>query len=327
MTDRRQLLIALVPTATGSVLGLPAMAQDAFPSKPVTLIVPYAAGGVTDNLARGIARRLGERWGQTVVVDNKPGGGTVIGTAAAARAPADGHTLLLTSFGFVANPIMLPSLPYAPSSLEPLAMVGDAPGVLYIHPSVPATNVVEFARWLKARKEPAAFASSGNGSSVHVMAELFASALGVPITHVPYKGNAPGLNDLIGGQVQAMFDSPSAMQHARAGRLRALGVTSSTRSALVPDLPTIAESGEPALAKFAAGSWFGFFVPAATPKAVQAKLHADLRAVLDTQAQQEDTLRAGVEPKPMTQAAFAAYIQTQTETWGPVIRAKGIRPD
>lgn len=323
MLNRRPFLLAL---ATASLA--PAVhAQDGFPSRPVTLIVPYAAGGVTDKLARLIARALGERWGQTVIVDNKPGGGTVIGTAEAARAQADGHSLLLTSFGFVANQIMLPSLPYAPQSLEPLALVGDAPGVLYVHPSVPVSNVAEFARWLRARKEPAAFASSGNGSSVHVMAELLASALGITITHVPYKGNAPALNDLIGGQVQAMFDSPSALQHARSGRLRVLGVTSATRSALAPEVPTIAESGEAALAGFSAGSWFGFFVPAATPKPLQARLHADLRAVLDVPAMQEEIARAGVEPKAMSQAAFATYLKHQIDTWGPVIRAKGIRPD
>jgi len=323
---RRQCLRAAVALAALAAAPLQAQEAAAVP-RTVTLVVPYAAGGVTDTLSRSLARRLAERWGVTVLVDNKPGGGTVIGTAAVARAPADGSTLLLTSFGFIGNQVMLPSLPYAPQSLAPLAMVGVSAGVLYVHPSVPATNVAEFARWLRARPAPAAFASSGNGSSVHVMAEMFASAVGVEIVHVPYKGNAPGLADLIGGQVQAMFDSISALSHVRSGRLRALGVSTAARSALAPDLPTLAESGEPALAKFDAGSWFGVFVPAATPRALQQRMHADIEAVLAQNAMQDEVLKTGVEPRLMTQAAFADYLRQQLDTWGPVIRAKGIKSD
>jgi tripartite-type tricarboxylate transporter receptor subunit TctC len=321
----RRGLIALV---AGALLGAgPSVAAEAFPSKPVTLLVPYAAGGITDSLARIVGRKLGERWGQQVLVDNKPGAGTVIGTAQAARAPGDGYTLLLTSFGYVANQVMLPSLPYPVAALEPLALLGDAPGVLYVHPSVPASTVPEFVRHLRERRPPAAFASSGNGSSVHVMAELFAAAIGVEILHVPYKGNAPALADLIGGQVQAMFDSPANLGQVRAGRLRALGVTSPGRSALTPELTPIAEAGEPALASFQAGSWFGFFVPATTPKELQARLHADIQAVMALPGMREDLLKAGIESRPMSQAAFADYLRQQLATWGPVIRAKNIKPD
>ena len=320
---RRLLTVPLLALAAGG----PAVADETFPSRPVTIVVPYAAGGITDTLARLAAKRLTERWRQQVIVDNRPGGGTVIGTSIAARAPADGHTLLLTSFGFVANQVMLPSLPYAPSALEPLALLGDAPGVLYVHPSVPATTVPEFARWLRERRAPATFASSGNGSSVHVMAELFAAAIGVEIVHVPYKGNAPALADLIGGQVNAMFDSPANMQHARGGRLRALGVTSAERSVLVPELTPIAQSGESALAGFQAASWFGFLVPSGTPKAVQAKLHADIQAAMTPQAARDELVGAGIEPRPLSQAEFADYLRRQLAVWGPVIRAKNIKPD
>lgn len=304
---------------------LPAPAQDL--PRTVTLLVPYAAGGVTDTLARSLARRLAEAWGTTVLVDNRPGGGTVIGTAAAARAAADGSTLLVTSFGFVGNQIMLPSLPYAPQSLAPLALIGESTGVLFVHPSVPANDVAEFVRWLQARPEPAAFASSGNGSSVHVMAEMFASAAGVPIVHVPYRGNAPALADLIGGQVQAMFDSTGALMHVRSGRLKALAVSTAARSMLAPELPTIAESGVPALAKFDAGSWFGVFVPAAAPAALQSRLYTDISAALAQKSMQDEVMKTGVEPRRMTQAAFADYLKRQIDTWGPVIRAKGIKPD
>lgn len=324
--DRRLCLRAAAALAASAAL--PATAQDAAPlPRSVTLLVPYAAGGVTDALARSLARRLAGAWGVTVLVDNKPGGGTLVGTAAAARAPADGSTLLVTSFGFIGNQIMLPSLPYAPASLAPLAMIGESTGVLFVHPSVPATDAAEFVRWLRARPTPAAFASSGNGSSVHVMAEMFASAIGVPIVHVPYRGNAPGLADLVGGQVQAMFDSTGALSHARAGRLRALAVSTSRRSALAPELPTIAESGEPALARFDAGSWFGVFVPAGAPAALQARLHADIEAALAQKSMQDEVMKTGVEPRPMTQAGFADYLRRQLETWGPVIRDKRIRPD
>ncbi len=303
-------------------------AQDALQlPRTVTLLVPYAAGGVTDTLARALAQRLAQAWGNTVLVDNKPGGGTVIGTAAAARAAADGSTLLLTSFGFVGNQLMLPNLPYAPQSLTPLAMMGESAGVLFVHPSVPATNTAEFLRWMRTASTPVAFASSGNGSSVHVMAEMFASAAGVPIVHVPYKGNAPALADLLGGQVQAMFDSIGAMSHVRSGRLRALGVSTQARSTLAPELATLAESGDPALARFEAGSWFGLFVPAAAPTALQARLHADIAAVLATPAMKAEILKTGVEPRTLTQPEFATYLKRQLDTWGPVIRERNIRPD
>lgn len=326
---RRAVLGAAAAVLAGALA--PAVLAQAAAEAPlprqVTLVVPYAAGGVTDALARAMGRRLAETWGIPVVVDNKPGGGTVIGTAQVARAAGDGATLLVTSFGYVGNQLMLPSLPYAPSALAPIALIGESTGVLFVHPSVPATNVVEFARWLRARPTPAAFASSGNGSSVHVMAEMFGAAVGAPIIHVPYRGNAPALADLVGGQVQAMFDSTGALSHAKAGRLRALGVSTATRSVLAPELPTLAESGEPGLAKFDAGSWFGVFVPSTASPALQGRLHADIAAVLAQKSMQEEVMKTGVEPRTMTQAQFAAYLKRQLETWGPVIRDKNIKPD
>ena len=337
---RRWLQSALAGLWTGSLgLSFPAQAQ-AQPQEPVamprtvTLLVPYAAGGVTDSLARSLAKRLAEAWGpavSAVLVDNKPGGGTVIGTAAAARAPADGSTLLVTSFGYVGNQLMLPSLPYAPTALAPVALIGESTGVLLVHPSVPAANVGEFVRWLRQRAAagaaPAAFASSGNGSSVHVMSEMFGAAIGVPILHVPYRGNAPALADLIGGQVQAMFDSTAALSHVKAGRLRALAVSTAQRSMLAPELPTLAESGEPGLAKFDAGSWFGVFVPAGASAALQARLHADIHAALAAKGMPEDIMKTGVEPRLVSRAAFADHLKRQIETWGPVIRSRNIKPD
>jgi tripartite-type tricarboxylate transporter receptor subunit TctC len=191
--------------------------------------------------------------------------------------------------------------------------------------------VAEFVRWLRSRAAsgvaPAAFASSGNGSSVHVMAEMFGAAIGVPVLHVPYRGNAPALADLIGGQVQAMFDSTGALTHAKAGRLKALAVSTAQRSMLAPDLPTLAESGEAGLAKFDAGSWFGVFVPAGASPSLQGRLHNDIQTALSSKGMPEEIMKAGVEPRLVSQTAFADYLKRQIETWGPVIRSKNIRPD
>ncbi len=312
----------------------PALAQTApsaqhgpFPGGPTTLIVPYAAGGLTDNLARALGQRLAERWGQPVVVDNRAGGGTVIGTTAAARAPADGRTLLVTSFGFTTNPFMVANLPYKPSALEPLAMIAVAPAILFVHPSVPADDVPSLVKYLKTSGKPFSFASSGNGSSPHIGAELFASLIGVNIVHVPYRGNGPGLNDLIGGQVQAMFDSKAALSFVKAGKLKALGISALKPSALAPDLKPIAQSGVPELANFATGSWFGVLVPEGTPKPIQSRLYSDIRAVLDTPDMREAIDRAGVEPLLLSQAEFAAYLKVEAERWGPVIRDKHIKAD
>lgn len=314
--------------ALAALIALSAAAQTApFPGGPVTLIVPYAAGGLTDNLARALGQRLAERWGQPVIVDNRAGGGTVIGTTAAARAPADGRTLLVTSFGFTTNPFMMASLPYKQSALEPLAMIAVAPAILFVHPSVPADDVPSLVRYMRSSGKPFSFASSGNGSSPHIGAELFASQIGVSIVHVPYRGNGPGLNDLIGGQVQGMFDSKAALAFVKAGKLKALGISSLKPSTLAPDLKPIAQSGVPELANFATASWFGVLVPEGTPKPIQTRLHADIRAVLDTPDMREAIDRAGVEPLPMTQAEFAAYLKSEAQRWGPVIRDKNIKSD
>jgi tripartite-type tricarboxylate transporter receptor subunit TctC len=314
--------------AAAACLLQPGLAQaQAFPGGPVTLIVPYAAGGLTDNLARALGQRLSEKWGQPVVVDNKAGGGTVIGTAAAARAPADGRTLLVTSFGYTTNPFMVPNLPYAQNALTPLALMAIAPAILFVHPSVPANNIPELIQYIKASGKPFIFASSGNGSSPHIGAELFASQAGVDIIHVPYKGNGPAINDLVGGQVNALFDSKATMSFVKAGKLKALGITSLRPSPLAPELKPVAQQGVPALANFSTGSWFGVLVPEAVPRDIQNRLYADIRAILETQAMREAIDRAGVEPVLMSQAEYATYLKAEGEKWGPIIKAKNIQAD
>ncbi|MFS2203897.1 Bug family tripartite tricarboxylate transporter substrate binding protein [Variovorax sp. Varisp36] len=316
----------LLAMCCGALAAVPAMAL-AFPDKPVQLIVPYAAGGLTDNLARIVAPALSARWGQPVVIDNRNGGGTSIGTAAAARAPGDGYTLLLTAFGYIGNPLLMKNLPYDPAALVPVTVVADAPSVLFVSARLPVNTVPELIAYAKAHPKGVVFASSGNGSSPHIAAELLASLTGIDIVHAPYRGNGPALNDLLGGQVQAMFDSAASMSYVRAGRLKALGVASDAPVARMPEVVPIARSGVPQLAGFAAGGWFGFFLPSKTPAELQQRIYADLRAVLETPEVRAALERAGVEPRLMTQPEFAAYLRAEHDRWAPVIRERRIQLD
>lgn len=322
----RVLRSILLSVCYGILAAVPTLAL-AFPDKPVQLIVPYAAGGLTDNLARLIAPALSARWGQPVVVDNRNGGGTSIGTAAAARAPGDGYTLLLTAFGYIGNPLLMKNLPYDPAALVPVTIVADAPSVLFVSAKLPVDTVPQLIAFAKAHPKEVVFASSGNGSSPHIAAELLASLTGIEIVHAPYRGNGPALNDLLGGQVQAMFDSSASMSYVRAGRLKALGVASEAPVARLQGMVPIARSGVPQLSNFAAGGWFGFFLPSKTPAELQQRIYADLRAVLETPEVREAIERAGVEPRLMTQPEFAAYLRAEHERWAPVIRERRIQLD
>ncbi|MDP3137433.1 MAG: tripartite tricarboxylate transporter substrate-binding protein, partial [Burkholderiaceae bacterium] len=266
---------------TLTILGLlaagAAFAQT-YPTKPVRLIVPYASGGEIDAVARHLARKLEDKWKQPVVVDNRPGAGSVIGTDAAAKADPDGHTLLLTSFGFVTNQILMRSLPYDPASLAPLMRLAMAPNILYVTASVPGSTAREVAEYARSKPGQLSFASTGNGSSPHIVAELFAVMAGATITHVPYKGTAPAVTDLLGGHVQAIFGTMSLMPNTRDGKLRALTVANPTRLIGAPQVPTTAESGLPGLLS---ASWYGLFLPAKVDPALRQKIYADLREVAD----------------------------------------------
>jgi len=321
---QRRLLLAGLAAAT--VFATPAQAQT-FPTRPVTLVVPYAAGGLTDVIARVIAPRLAERWGQSVVVENRAGGGTTIGTGHVARAAGDGHTLLLTAFGYIGNQIMLPSLPYDPKALTPLAMVSDSPSVLYVRASLPVNSLAELIAYGRANPGKLTFASSGNASSPHIAAEQFADMAGLQIVHIPYKGNGPAINDLLGGQVDALFDSPATMTHVATGKLKVLGHGYSAPNPRMPQVPPINKAGIPALARFEAGGWFGMFIPSATPEALQQRIHQDIRAVMDIREVSEAISRTGTDPRPMSRAEMSAYLQSELERWGPVIRSRNIKPD
>jgi tripartite-type tricarboxylate transporter receptor subunit TctC len=321
---QRRLLLAGLAAAT--VFATPAQAQT-FPTRPVTLVVPYAAGGLTDVIARVIAPRLAERWGQSVVVENRAGGGTTIGTGHVARAAGDGHTLLLTAFGYIGNQIMLPTLPYDPKALAPLAMVSDSPSVLYVRASLPVNSLAELIAYGRANPGKLTFASSGNASSPHIAAEQFADMAGLQIVHIPYKGNGPAINDLLGGQVDALFDSPATMTHVATGKLKVLGHGYSAPNPRMPQVPPINKAGIPALARFEAGGWFGMFIPSATPEALQQRIHQDIRAVMDIREVSEAIGRTGTDPRPMSRAEMSAYLQSELERWGPVIRSRNIKPD
>ena len=329
MFSRRSALASAAVFASVFLVAATAGAQTAatFPAKPVQVIVPYAAGGVTDILARIVALRLADKWKQPVIVDNKPGAGTVIGTAAAARAPGDGHTLLITAFGFTANQVLVPNLPYDPKALAPLSMLADSYSYLYVNAAVPANNVPELIAYAKANPGKLTFASSGNGSSPHIAAELFAWRTGIDMIHVPYKGNGPAINDLVGGQVNALFDTVATMSFVNSGKLKVLGIGSSKPIARSPNVVPISKSGVPALADYTAGGWFGMFIPASTPLDLQKKIYADVRAVLETKEVHDAILKAGLEPSIMSQAEFATYLKKDLDTWGPVIRERKIRLD
>lgn len=300
---------------------------QAFPTKPVQIIVPYAAGGSTDILARIVASRLADKWKQPVIVDNKPGAGTVLGTGLAARAPGDGYTLFMTATGFNINQVLLPKLPYNPQALSPLALVADSYSFLYVHSSVPVNSVAELIAYGKANPGKLTFASSGNGSSPHIAAEMLAMRAGIEILHVPYKGNGPAINDLVGGQVNAMFDSAATMSYVPSGKLKLLGVASTKPIARAPDVAVIAKSGVAGLADFASGGWFGMFLPASTPIDLQKKIYADVKAVLETRDVHDAIYKSGADPVLMSQAEFSAYLKRDLESWGTVVRERKITLD
>ncbi len=308
-------------TLLATLLATPALAQQGWPTRSVEILVPYAAGGPTDRYGREFAPRLAERWGQNVVVSNKPGGATAIGTAAAAHAAPDGYTLLLASFGIVTNPIMLRNLPYEPESLAPLCRIALGGGILYIHPGLPATNVRELVAWAKAHPGQLKFGSSGMGSSPHISAELFAGQAGIEMVHTPYRGTAPAMTDLIAGHINALFDTPASMRFAREGKVRGLAITQPQRNATVPEIPTFAEEGLPAVV---ARTFYGFFAPAAVPAELRTRIANDLRAIAATPVVQGLIRDDGLEALADTPEQFAAFLSQQDTFWRRVIRDRRI---
>lgn len=298
-----------------------------YPSRPIRLVVPFPAGGTTDILAREVGQRLTLSFGQSVVIDNRPGAGGNIGSDLVAKSAPDGYTLLMGTVGTHAiNPSLYARMPYDNvKDFAPVILVASVPNVLEVTPSLPVNSVRELIKLAKEKPGQINFASSGSGTSIHLSGELFKTMAGVDMTHIPYKGSAPAITDLIGGQVQVMFDNlPSSLPQIKAGKLRALAVTSVQRAPALPDVPTIAESGLPG---FEASSWFGVLAPAGTPPAIIARLNADLGQWLQSPDAREKLLAQGALAAGGSPEAFAAHIRAETEKWARVVKVSGAKVD
>lgn len=292
-----------------------------FPDKPVSLVIPYSPGGLTDQLGRTYADKLSDIWGQPVVVENRPGAGSSIGAGYVARSRPDGYTILLGSVGMVTNPMLFKSMPYKSQELKPLALLAVAPNVLYVHSSVPAQNVQELVAYAKAHPGKISFASSGVGSSPHLAAELFAAKTGIDVIQVPYKGTGAAISDFLGGQVNAYFDTMQSMRYTKDGTIRALAVTTEERIEEAPDIPTMKESGVDGVIS---GSWFGIFVRAETPEDVQQKILATLKQITQNKEVSSRIVELGLIPKFEGQDKFIDFIHNETDKWGDVIRTQHI---
>ena len=302
-----------------------AFAQE-YPSKPIRIIVPYPPGGFNDTLARTIGQKLTEKWGQPVIVDNRPGGGGTIGTNLAAKSAPDGYTLLIVSFSFAVNPALYPSLPYdTGKDFVPIVFAANTPNLLVVNPGLPVKSVKELIALAGSKPGQLNYASAGNGSSNHLSMEMFKSLTGVDIVHVPYKGSAPAVTDLIGGQVDLMFDNaPNVLQQVKAGKLRAIALSSKQRSPFIRELPTIAESGVPG---FDVSVWFGVVAPAGTPQSVVAKLNTEINGILKLAQIRQAFNNQGVEPAGGSPEEFATFLVAQRTKWAKVVRDSGAKAE
>ncbi|MEO7727714.1 MAG: tripartite tricarboxylate transporter substrate binding protein [Burkholderiales bacterium] len=301
-------------------------AAEAFPARPVRMIVPYAAGGGADIVGRSIAQKLGDIWNQQVVIDNRPGAGGNIGTEIAARAPPDGYTLLLIGPNHTVNVSLFSKLPFDPvKDFAPVSLVTSAPYLLLANPGIAVTSVRELIAFAKARSGKVFYGSAGNGTAGHLGMELIKTMAGIEMAHVPYKGSPPMITDLIAGQVSFAFDNVlSSSPHVKAGRLRALAVSTAKRSSVMPDLPTVAEAGLPT---FEVAVWQGILAPANTPAAIVSLIHAAIVKVLGRPDLQERMAAQGADIIANTPQQFAAYIKTDLAKWAKVVKDSGARVD
>jgi tripartite-type tricarboxylate transporter receptor subunit TctC len=310
-----------------SLAPMAAQAQAAFPTKTITIVVPFSAGGTTDILARVIGQYMSKDLGQTVVVDNRAGAGGNIGAQVVARAAPDGHTLLMGTVGTHAiNQSLYKKLAFDPiKDFTPLSRVALVPNLLVANPSQPFKNVKEMIAYAKANPGKVTFGSSGNGSSIHLSGELFKQMAGVDMQHVAYRGSAPALTDLLGGQIAVMFDNmPSAIGHVKSGKLHALAVTTPKRSPALPNVPTVAEAGVPG---YEATSWFGLLAPAKTPAPVVARLNASILKALADPEVMKKMAEQGAEPRGEKPEQFAQFIQSETAKWGKIVKQSGATAD
>ncbi|MBG6082888.1 tripartite tricarboxylate transporter substrate binding protein [Rubrivivax gelatinosus] len=321
---RRTWIAAAALAAAGAAL--PALAQPAYPNKPIKLVVGYAAGGATDVIARLVGQKLGDSLGQTVVIDNRAGANSNVGAEAVARSPADGYTLYVYTIANTINATLYPKLGYDPEKdFEPIGLIAKVPNILVVNKDVPVKTLAEYVAYAKAQPQGVTFASSGSGSSIHLSGEMFKMMTKLNMLHVPYRGSAPAVSDLLGGQVQSMFDNaPSAMPHIQSGRLRPIAITSPQRSPLLPDVPTFIESG---YADFDVQSWFGLAAPAGTPAAVVNKLNAELAKVLALPEVKKRLAEMGATPAGGSPADMRKFAAAEIKRWNAVVKASGAKAD
>ena len=327
-------LVPIVVTAWLALLPAGAAAQGQWPSKAVRIVVPFAAGGTTDILARAMAPELQKAFGQPFVVDNKPGAGGNSGAAEVAKAAPDGYTLLMGTVGTHAiNAALYSKMPFDPvKDFVPIALVAGVPNVLVLNPALAQKygiqSVADLVRAAKANPGKFNMASSGNGTSIHLSGELFKTMTGTFMVHIPYRGSGPALIDLIGGSMDLMFDNlPSALPQIRAGKLKALAVTSAQRSSAAPELPTIEQAGGAALKGYDASSWFGLLAPAGTPMEIVNRIANETAKALATPALKERLQAQGAIPSGIGSAEFARFIAAETAKWAAVVKASGAKVD
>ena len=312
------------------IVAAPAGAQttDArnYPTRAVRMVNPSSPGGGADIIGRLVGQPLGKAFGQNFLTDNRPGASNIIATEIVAKSPPDGYTLLVAATGtFVTNPLVFAKLPYADKDFDTITIIADAPFILTVHPSVPARNVAQLVALAKAHPGELTYASFGTGSSSHLAGELFALMTGTKLLHVPYKGSAPGMADMLAGNVTMKFDSGLAsVPHIRSGRIRALGVAAPRRLPQIPDVPTLNEAG---LKDFNAGSWYGLMAPAGTPRDIIEKLHAEIVKALKQPELQQRINDLGADVIGNTPAEFSAQIVREREGWAKVVKQAGIKPE
>ena len=318
--------IAMAFVGLGVILAPSVALAQAYPAKTITLVVPFPPGGTTDVLARSIAQKMGESWGQSVIVDNRPGAGATIGAAQVAKAPADGYTLLMGAVHHTIATSIYAKLPYDfQKDLAPVTIVAMVPNILSVNPGVPAKNVKELVAYGKANPGKLSYGSNGQGTAQHLIGEQFSALTGVEMLHVPYKGSGPLTSDLIAGQVSMSFDTITpVLPQIKAGKLRPLAVTTAARSPALPEVPTLAESG---LAGFDQGTWFGVLAPAATPKEIVGKLNAEIVRILNLPDIQKRFAEIGAQPVGNTPAQMAATIKSDTEKYAVLAKKANVKID
>jgi tripartite-type tricarboxylate transporter receptor subunit TctC len=315
----RRLLLTLLLLATCA-----GVSAQTYPNRPIRFVVPFPAGGGVTTIARLVAQRLSEAWGQSVVVDNRPGGNAIIGTEIVAKAAADGYTILFVNIGFITTPLMMAKVPYDPiKDFAAVGVVTASEYVLVVHPSVPVNNLKEFIAYAKARPGQLNYSSSGTGGASHLATEVLAGSEGIKMIHIPFQGAAPALTSVLGGQVQVILSPPvNAVPHILSGRVRALAITGNARFPALPQVPTFGEQG---MGSFTEKAWQGIVAPAGTPRAIIDKMAAEIGKFLVEPSAKESLVKQGLDPYLSTPEQFSAMMKSDTEKYAKAIKANNIK--